>query len=82
MVRPNYTLFDLFILFDMKVGVDMKIIKIFTFPNKKRQAICVVDTDEPNVAYTVAYIMHNKDLFIEALIDSKKVEYVKEDKSE
>ena len=24
MVRPNYTLFDLFILFDMKVGVDMK----------------------------------------------------------
>lgn len=56
----------------------MKVIKIVKFPDRKRPAICVIDSEKPNVLYTVSYINHNQDLFEQALVDSKNVEYILE----
>jgi hypothetical protein len=56
----------------------VKVIKIINFPDKIRPAICVIDSEKPNVLYTVGYISHNRELFEQALIDSKNVEYVLE----
>lgn len=56
----------------------MKVIKIVNFPDRKRPAICVIDSEKPNVLYTVSYINHNQDLFEQALVDSKNVEYILE----
>lgn len=52
----------------------MKIITIVKFPDKKKEAICVRNHNE-NVLYVVGYINHNKDMFIQALVDSKNIEY-------
>lgn len=60
----------------------MKIIKIMKYPDKKRNAICVIDENEPNTVYVIGYINHNQELFEQALVDSKNVKYVREGKSE
>jgi hypothetical protein len=54
----------------------MKFIKIINLPNRKKPAICVIDSEKPNVLYTVGYIYYNEELFKQALIDSKNVEYI------
>jgi hypothetical protein len=55
----------------------MKVIKIIKYPDKKRNAICVIDDKEPNVVYVIGYIYYNQELFEEALVDSKNFNYVK-----
>ncbi len=55
----------------------MKIIKIIKYPDKKRNAICVIDDKEPSTVYVIGYIYYNQDLFEEALVDSKNFNYVK-----
>ena len=52
------------------------VIKIVKFPDRKKPAICVIDDEKPNVLYTIGYIYKNKELFEQALVDSKNVEYV------
>ena len=54
----------------------MKVIKIVNLPDRKKPAICVVDSENPSVIYTVGYIYFNEELFKQALVDSKNVEYV------
>lgn len=61
---------------------NMKVIRIVELPDRKRKAICVIDSEKPNVLYTVGYIYYNQELFEQALVDSKNVNYVLEDKSE
>ncbi len=60
----------------------MKVIKIVNLPDRKKPAICVIDSEKPNVLYTIGYIYYNQELFKQALIDSKNVKYVLGDKSE
>lgn len=52
----------------------MLIIEIIKFPDRKKEAICVRDKNE-NICYVVGYINHNKDMFIQALVDSKNIRY-------
>ena len=56
----------------------MWVIEIIKYPDKKRKAISVYDTENPVTHYTIGYINHNEELFKKALVDSKNVEYVKE----
>ena len=60
----------------------MLAIEIIKYPDKKRKAISVYDTENPVTHYTIGYINNNEELFEKALEDSKNVVYVKEDKSE
>lgn len=60
----------------------MKYIKIFNYPDKKRNAICVIDDEEPNVVHVIGYIYYNQELFEQALVDSKNFNYVRDDRSE
>lgn len=55
----------------------MKIIKIIKYPDKKRNAICVIDENEPSTVYVIGYIYYNQELFEQALVDSKNFNYVK-----
>lgn len=48
----------------------MKYLQLLTLPDRKHEAIAVYDT-EKNTSYIVGYILHNKDLFIEALTNFK-----------
>lgn len=57
----------------------MKIIEIVKLPDRKKKAICVYESCEENpTRYVVGYINHNEDLFKQALVDSCKVRYVKD----
>jgi len=58
----------------------MKYLQFLTLPDRKHEAIAVYDT-EKNTSYIVGYILHNKDLFIEALTNFK-YEIAEEDKLE
>ena len=60
----------------------MKYITLEKFPDRKKVAICVHDTEQENVAYIIGYVNHNQELFEEALADSKNVEYVLKDQGE
>ena len=54
----------------------MWVIEIVKYPDKKRKAISVYDTENPTTHYTIGYINHNEELFKKALEDSRNVEYV------
>lgn len=57
----------------------MKIIEIVKLSDRKKKAICVYESREENpTRYVVGYINHNEDLFKQALVDSCKVRYVKD----
>ncbi len=58
MVRPNYTLFDLFILFDMKVGIDMK--KKIGDLTLKEVAMNVVRCDNRKSVYCDSCVLKNE----------------------
>ena len=60
----------------------MKVIEIYKFPDKKKPAICVIDTEKPNVLNIIGYIYYNQELFEQALVESKNVKYVLKDEGE
>lgn len=60
----------------------MKYIKIFNYPDKKRNAICVIDDKEPNIVYVIGYIYHHQEVFEQALVDSKNFNYVRDGKND
>lgn len=59
----------------------MKVIELNKVNDRKRTAICVYDTDNgPNPPrYIIGYIYHNEEMFKQALLDSSKVHYVREE---
>jgi len=58
----------------------MFVIEISKFPDRKKKAICVYNTEEENpVRYVIGYINHHEDLFKQALVDSKNVRYIEKD---
>lgn len=59
----------------------MKIIELSKLGKRKRTAICVYDTDDgPNPCrYVIGYIYYNEEMFKQALLDSSKVRYVREE---
>ena len=56
----------------------MWVIEIIKYPDKKRKAISVYDTENPVTHYIIGYINNNEELFKKALEDSRNVVYVKE----
>ena len=56
----------------------MWVIEVVKYPDKKRKAISVYDTDNPATHYTIGYINNNEELFQKALEDSRNVVYAKE----
>ena len=56
----------------------MKVIELAKLPDKKRTAICVYDTNdgENPARYVIGYIDHNEEMFQQALVDSKYINYV------
>ena len=54
----------------------MWVIEIIKYPDKKRKAISVYDTENPVTHYTIGYINHNEDWFKKALEDSRYIMYV------
>ena len=56
----------------------MWVIEMVKYPDRKRKAISVYDTENPATHYTIGYINHNEELFKKALEDSRNVVYVKE----
>ncbi len=59
----------------------MKVIELSKLGKRKRTAICVYDTDDgPNPPrYVIGYIHHNEEMFKQALVDSSKVRYIREE---
>lgn len=58
----------------------MFVIEISKFPDHKKKAICVYNTEEENPArYVIGYINNNEDLFKQALVDSKNVRYIEKE---
>ena len=60
----------------------MWVIEIVKYPDKKRKAISVYNTENPVTHYTIGYINNNEELFKKALEDSRSVVYINGDKSE
>lgn len=54
----------------------MYVIEITKYPDRKRKAITVYDTEKPNIHYIVGYIDHNEEQFKQALIDSRYIQYI------
>ena len=54
----------------------MYVIEIVKYPDRKKNAICVYDTENPVTHYIIGYINHHEDLFKQALRDTCIVKYV------
>lgn len=60
----------------------MKYIQIMKLPDRKKKAICVIDTEKDNCSYVIGYINHNESIFVQALVDSKYFQYVNDEAEE
>ena len=56
----------------------MWVIELVKYPDRKRKAISVYDTENPTTHYTIGYINNNEELFKKALKDSRNIVYVEE----